>query len=265
MSRAALFCCLVCCRLIAASWGFQYFGEGSALYYAWLGHYTSSLFICMLFGCLTMGLQWHYGSVEDNPLTSAYSFYVGMWSVIFVESWHRKEEEYRFLWGETSDENDDAVRPQFVGKLITTETGREVYVHTSDIVRYVKQFASFSISWVMICITIVSALGASLIRALPHPGQPGYEGPLAARFSEGGDLFGGCVEDESYDLFDHPCGFWGQNKFTLLSSLANLVIIQSFGAIYEVFADILNRWENHRTNAEYDNALVVKNFMFQVI
>ena len=30
-----------------------------------------------------------------------------------------------------------------------------------------------------------------------------------------------------------------------------------------VLARKLNRWENHRTNADFDNSLVVKNFMFQ--
>ena len=58
---------------VALSWRNQirdYFGEDTGLYYAWLGHYAASLFICMLMGCITMIAQYHYGSVERNPLTS---------------------------------------------------------------------------------------------------------------------------------------------------------------------------------------------------
>jgi hypothetical protein len=35
------------------------------------------------------------------------------------------------------------------------------------------------------------------------------------------------------------------------------------GQIYERMALFLNNWENHRTASEWDNALVVKNFLFQ--
>eukprot|EP01052_Picozoa_sp_SAG31_P015570 SAG31_NODE_1004_length_10437_cov_2.754208_10_plen_696_part_00 len=281
----------------------DYFGDNTALYYAWLGHYTASLFICMLFGLLTMVVQWTSYSVENNPLTSAYSFYVGMWSVAcsssyclcllpqavslqrlstllcfrsvtFVEAWNRKECEFQFLWGnEELEGGDEGVRPQFVGKLTVTETGREMYVHISKVSKYLKVTTAFLIVWLMICFTVVSALGASLIRAIPHPGQDGYEdfwgespGPM---FEKDGELEGGCAAHiaagEKYHFIDHPCGFWQQNKWLLCSSFVNLIIIQTYGAIYEILAQKLNEWENHRTHADFDNSLVVKNFMFQFL
>jgi hypothetical protein len=194
----------------------DYFGEDCALYYAWLGHYTSSLFVCMLFGCVTMALQYHYDGVENNPLTMAYSVYVGLWSVIFVEAWKRKETEYRFLWGSEVMDATEEIRPQFVGKRIITETGREQYIYKSSAGRLARNVTAFSIVWVMISVTVASALGASLIRALPTPGQSGYSGIFEENFKSvedggtGDPGPGGCIEEQSYH-FEHPCGFIEQN------------------------------------------------------
>eukprot|EP01052_Picozoa_sp_SAG31_P046099 SAG31_NODE_8679_length_1407_cov_1.637615_1_plen_202_part_10 len=77
----------------------DYFGEDTALYYAWLGTYTAALFVASILGIVTMIFQPIYGGVEKNPLTLAYSVYIGLWSVSFIESWRRAEVEYRFLWG----------------------------------------------------------------------------------------------------------------------------------------------------------------------
>lgn len=243
----------------------DYFGEDAALYYSWLGNYTAGLFICMIFGIVTMCCQPIFGGVEKNPLTLAYSIYIGLWSVSFIETWRRKEVEWRFLWGSEVATAVEELNPRFVGKLIVTETGRERMVQKSNFDQYSKIIISYFAVWLMITATVASALGASLIKNTPTPGEAAYKGPLLAAFEEGG-VPGpeGCLEDTKYPFFDHPCGFWEQNYYNLLSSVCNLFIIQSFGFAYEIIAEKLNTYENHRTASEFDNALVVKNFLFQV-
>ena len=165
-----------------------YFGDDIGFFFAWLGKYTEALFLCSLFGLVTMVAQVAvYGSVDKNPLTVrqppptvlvqsassccvhlvclhtacymlpathlpalprpplrlpvclpacysmrerdgppspparpplhhddhramhdsvsvhpsqvAYSIYVGLWSVAFIETWERREHELRFVWG----------------------------------------------------------------------------------------------------------------------------------------------------------------------
>lgn len=53
-------------------------------------------------------------------------------------------------------------------------------------------------------------------------------------------------------------------RFQIFSSALNLIIIVSYGAIFEFIAEKINDWENYRTDAEYDNGIVIKNFLFQV-
>ena len=163
------------------SWAWQpiheirdYFGEDCALYYSWLGHYTSMLFLCMSFGCVVMAVQPYYGGVDKNPFTLAYSVYVGVWSVSFIEGWKRKEAEFRFLWGSQVADGEEDLNADFVGKLIVTESGRENIVYTSKAMRYLLLATSAAVCFVCISITIAAALAASQVRYTPAAGHPKF-------------------------------------------------------------------------------------------
>jgi hypothetical protein len=339
------------------SWSWQpiheirdYFGEDCGMYYAWLGTYTSMLFLCMIFGLITGIAQIvQYGSVDKNPLTLGYSVYVGVWSVSFLESWKRREVEFRFLWGSEQVSDDEGLRPQFVGKLIVTEAGREKTVYASMLRRWLVLLVSAFICFICMGVTIAAAITASSVRNWPVPGSTdfcqtvpemccktkagdmyptstlgeaqlmccGFTGNATHRLADlydprvctdevmdmcdfdscptpvGGtkewlnpygvplatqDVKGWCDRDlpppmwgagtemSAVDkLLNHPCGNWRQKQNQYLSSFFNLLIIQSFGQLYELLTAKLNDWENHRTYAEYQNALVIKNFVFQFV
>eukprot|EP01052_Picozoa_sp_SAG31_P014605 SAG31_NODE_914_length_11058_cov_13.316270_6_plen_726_part_00 len=54
-------------------------------------------------------------------------------------------------------------------------------------------------------------------------------------------------------------------KWGYLSSFLNLVIIQVAGLTFEALARGMNEWENHRTQTQYEDMLILKNFLFQFI
>lgn len=56
-----------------------------------------------------------------------------------------------------------------------------------------------------------------------------------------------------------------KNKWGWLSALLNTIMIVIFGAIYESCATSLTSWENHRTETEYQDQLILKNFGFQFV
>lgn len=56
-----------------------------------------------------------------------------------------------------------------------------------------------------------------------------------------------------------------KNKYKWGSSFVSLVCIQLASRMYKPMAVKLTDWENHRTQTEYDDSLVVKNFMFEFI
>ena len=57
------------------------------------GLYTKSLIVLSLFGCVCMICQPIFGGVDKNPLTLAYSIYVAIWSITFLEAYKRRERE----------------------------------------------------------------------------------------------------------------------------------------------------------------------------
>ena len=75
----------------------DYFGDTIGLYFSWLGTYTRALFAFSLLGNVVMAAQPMFGGLTNNPLTLAYSIYTGLWSISFIEAWHRRENELRFL------------------------------------------------------------------------------------------------------------------------------------------------------------------------
>ena len=60
-------------------------------------------------------------------------------------------------------------------------------------------------------------------------------------------------------------GMFAQNKWKWTSALVNTVMIVVFGMLYESIAEGLNEWENHRTQIDYEDNLILKNFMFQFV
>lgn len=197
---------------------------------------------CDFFGC----------GVSHNPFTIFYSIYVGIWSTIFIESWHRRENELRFLWGSESLSQIEQPRPQFVGELHTNpETGRQVLEVKSPAMQYVKIILTTCASIAFILFTIASAVAAQMVRyidvgmcvgtiahqAVMVNGTDVAEGVDCHAAVEAGefklsqcDLTVGCE-------YVSPTSIWEQKKFEITSSVLNLTIIGVYGFLFEALAD----------------------------
>eukprot|EP01050_Picozoa_sp_SAG11_P012515 SAG11_NODE_1395_length_5038_cov_1.168050_1_plen_77_part_00 len=64
---------------------------------------------------------------------------------------------------------------------------------------------------------------------------------------------------------DPDAGLWEKQKWPILSSGLNLALIVVAGIIYELIAEKLNDFENYRTETEYQDGLITKNFLFQFV
>jgi hypothetical protein len=260
----------------------DYFGDDVGLYFAWLGTYTQALLLQSTLGMLVMCYQPYAGNqyeecdffgcgVAYNPMTIYYSIYVGIWSTIFIESWHRRENELRFLWGTEKLSQIEQPRPSFDGELDTNpETGRQLLVVKSQSAQYMKIVASTMASVGFILFTIASAVAAQMVRYVDP-----CEGLAAACMGTPLVSNATCDLDASTDGSaacpagcDDQCsglGMFEKKKYEMMSAALNLTIIAVYGAMFEALADWLTEWENHRTQSEYDNSRVGKNFLFQFV
>eukprot|EP01052_Picozoa_sp_SAG31_P020618 SAG31_NODE_1559_length_7882_cov_4.247591_3_plen_195_part_00 len=183
--------------------------------------------------------QIFYGGISDNPLTLGYSVYVGLWSIMFLETWNRQEFTLRFLWGTGAMSQVAEPRAEFTGELqINPETGKQTMIHTSLAVYYGKQAAGVLVCLLCIVGTVLGALVAQGV---------GYV-PVVCHDTEGSVV---------------QCSSLEAKRNQIIASAMNLIIIGGAGQIFQALAEKMTAWENHRTDAEVGNALVSKNFAFQ--
>ena len=238
----------------------NYFGDHVALYFAWAGLYTSKLVAPAVLGCFTMaGNYMGDGGVEDNPLTLFYSIFLSLWSTAFLEAWTRRQNELKFQWGSEGFETTERPRVQFSGKFeVHPLTGVEKLVHKNKLQYSGKLVVSNLIGLCMIFFTSMGALNAYLVRELY---TVEYQNGLLAQYVNGTwqpewDEAVGAVEGRPREL---------QNSFKIASALISLVVIQTFSQIYKRVAVRMTDWENHRTQTEYEDYLIVKNLLFEFV
>jgi hypothetical protein len=249
---------------------------------------------CKFFGC----------GVSHNPFTIYYSIYVGIWSTLFIESWNRTENELRFLWGTESLSQIEEPRPSFIGELHTNpETGKQVLEVKSPATQAMKLVATSFICMLFILFTIGSAITAQMVRYIavgtcrPVDGEGEFSptGQILSDDCTGAVLLSEreCTDTLMTDAectalldtcdcanvqleicdaapplgcsYEPPSSIWEQKRFEIISSLLNLSIIGIYGLMFESLAEVMTEWENHRTQSEFDNSRVLKNFLFQFV
>ena len=218
----------------------DYFGDHVAVYFCWMDLYTCVLIWPAGLGVIGMLMQIVYGSVDHNPFTIPYSIFFAAWSMVFLSSWQRRANELRFLWGTDGFAAREAPRAQFRGlHVVNPETHRDdlIYDPSKSSARYGRLAVGYMISFTYICFTIYCAIKATLIK--DHNRLTPTE-------------FAAASLTERY-------------KFMAISAFLNLTIIAVYGAIYELIAEALTKWENHRTSTEYEDSVIRKNFLFQFV
>ena len=219
----------------------DYFGDHVAIYFAWMELYTRGLFWPAGLGCFAMVTQFTVDTVDDNPFTIPYSVFFAAWSIVFLSSWKRRENELKFLWGTEGFEARERPRSEFKGRhVVNPETNRDEIVYTQPVKRAIVNVMSLLFSIMFCCVTIFCAVGATLIKD---------NAPINSWTDEQR------AQATPIDKYAYKAG----------ASFLNLVIIVVGGLIYEAIARALTNWENHRTPTEWEDSIIFKNFLFQFI
>ncbi|CAI2165973.1 12376_t:CDS:10 [Funneliformis geosporum] len=113
----------------------EYFGEKFALYFVWLGFYTSWLsiaslagLIVVIYGVIDAAIETSFTSIKDvsviwdNALTAPYTFLMAVWATCFLESWKRANASIQYDWDVVDFEREELPRPEFYGTRIVIVT-----------------------------------------------------------------------------------------------------------------------------------------------
>lgn len=282
----------------------DYFGDETALYFAWLGVYTHSLIWPSLTGLFTLIYGIFVNGTSDpdrNDLTMPYTLFIAMWSVVLLQIWDQRERELRFLWGTETLSESLEPRPAFEGVLaINFVTGKEVEVENPG---SVKHSAMLVLAWICIGILCVITIGGALIAESIATLAPGWwamfdenedgnldtseldmlferteisslniidsvlNGSNSLTLQEFEDRWIGnpATADISAPLAKSFDEVWVLFKYVILSAVTNLGLLTLFGVLYNLVSIRLNDWENHRLQSQYDFALVIKQSIFEFV
>ncbi|XP_078488523.1 anoctamin-7 isoform X1 [Ciona intestinalis] len=262
----------------------DYFGEKIGIYFAWLGFYTAWLlpvafigFIVFLAGligidmnpeakdvcgsgksymmcppcegckkwplsksCIMMKLAYLF----DNNGTVTFAIIMSFWAVFFLEFWKRKSANIAHHW-EVMDyeEEEERPRPEYNARAPTLSVNPITGVvepHFSPKQRLRRMFTGFAILVIMLVVVVIFVLSVILYKCLI-----------------------GVVMSHSHDKLIH--GEVSTIMRSVSGALLNLILIMLMSNVYTAVAEWLTRWEMHRTQTEYENALTFKVFIFQFV
>nr|KAI8757561.1 anoctamin-6-like isoform X1 [Biomphalaria glabrata] len=235
-----------------------YFGEKIAFYFAWAGMFVTTLWVPMVIGWVVFsyGLYQSFTSplkkegtedevdvinslkrAFDNKATPIFALFMCCWGTIFLEVWKQHSSRLAFEWSVESFEYDEPKRPQFYGTKIVKDpvTEEEVWFYPYWL-RAIKFFASGTVLFFMVITVIASVSGIIVYRVI-----------VSVDF---------CPKMNGKECF---------LLTSVTSSVLNALSITILVHIYDKLALYLTEWENHRTQTDYDNALIVKLFAFRFV
>uniref|UniRef100_K1PX34 Anoctamin n=1 Tax=Magallana gigas TaxID=29159 RepID=K1PX34_MAGGI len=228
----------------------NYFGEMIALYFAWVGEMTTSLWIPMLLGFaiflygLKVRLKYEveallttFRSSFDNDVTPYFALIICIWGTMFLERWKRRNAQLAYEWDVDNFEHNEPDRPQFYGLKVkkdpVTQEPNWFYPFKRQILKFTVSVSTLLFMMLIVLVSVVGVIVYRLVTTLEYcPGKSAIQCLITS---------------------------------TLLSAVLNAVSILLLGKLYEILAFKLTEWENHRTQTLYDDALVTKMFAFQFV
>ncbi|KAI9921505.1 hypothetical protein PsorP6_000032 [Peronosclerospora sorghi] len=218
----------------------QYFGVKVALYFLYLGHYTKWLLYPTLVGIVTGIVSYSIPSDDYKTvfayISPLYGAFMTIWMTVYLENWKRLSSRETLRWGTAQYSETVNLRPQFYGERIPSPIdGKSTrYFPTRERLKRVAY------SWVVISflILIVFVLVSSIFM-------------LTYDLTKG--------SDSNMLVFDN------YKYGSIVSSLANVVQITIMTKIYYYVSIVLVDQENHRTDTEYENSLIIKTVIFQFV
>lgn len=213
----------------------QYFGSKIAIYFAWLGHYTTALTVPAFIGLIFWVFLWGRDQALEDVGFVMFAFLNVVWASMWLEAWKRRSAELAYHWG-TLDSHVEVFsepRPHFTGELrVSPVTGRlepEYPAWRRNLIRYLVTLPLIIFSLMVVFVVMLLIL-------------------------------------QLQDLCD---AFISAHEYTFYLSYAPKILmaltISAFDEGYTKVAVWLNDMENYRVEETYQNHLIIKLAVFRFV
>ena len=213
----------------------DYFGAKIGLYFKFLGHYTTCLMYLGLAGlvvCIDVagesvekGLAYGLGNAKLIPF---YGLFSALWAQVFLEYWKRAEAYQAMAWGMSDFEDTQKDRPSYSGSEIQSFVdGKNITYFPSNEKTRRTRWSTFVITCFMLMVIAIVALLFYVKITMNNNGLEEYAG--------------------------------------IVVPVANAIQVFVLNDVYVKYAQKLNHNENHRTQVEFEDALILKLFAFHFV
>jgi hypothetical protein len=184
-------------------------------------------------------------------------------------------------WGMSGFERGEKERPEFATSIEIVSMNSPAdgmrFSYFPVIQQKWRIFRSFIAISFFILLVICGILTVAIFKAMTDPNQ------CTAVISQTTDDRAGFIHGQVYGKPTVKCldGGWSQVRIgpyyglnmtfpefplgTAIATLMNSILILIFNAIYRVVSVKLNDAENYRTDTEYEDALIIKTFLFEMV
>lgn len=213
----------------------RYFGEQIAFYFGFLQFYSAALIIPSVLG---VGFFiWQMVAVDiDVTGLPAFALVIALWATLFQEFWKRQEATYRYRWGMAKFAEKEVPRPQFHGTWAPSPVDGKMVELFPPYMKIFRMFMGQSI--VTFCGVLAIGAAAGLLFARSIWITADGKKPESDRHA---------------------------SELMVAASVLNALQVQIGNQLYKRVAVYLNEWENYRTETDYENALILKAFLFEWI
>lgn len=184
----------------------------------------------------------------DNDITPWYSLVICIWGTLFLELWKRRNAVLAYEWDVEHFESNEPDRPEFEGEIKKDIITGEVIKHYSAHKKFFKYVISVTVFLLMVCVVLIISVSVITYRIFLRIDYCTITG-----ISSNGTSINGTTR-------------WNVLTCTVVTSFGatvlNAIAIMILGKIYDMLAVKLTDWENHKTETDYRDALIVKLFAF---
>ncbi|CAJ0918326.1 unnamed protein product [Ranitomeya imitator] len=209
----------------------EYFGVKIAMYFSWLGFYTSSLVYPAVFGMML----WFFTESDQTSrdiCCVVFALFNVVWATLFLEGWKRRGAELAYKWGtlDTPAEFIEEPRPQFRGvKRISPVTNCEEFYYPPWKRLLFQSCVSLPVCMSCLCFVFVVMLA--------------------------------CFELQEFVLSIREL----PRLVRFFPKILLAVIVSSCDEVYRKIAYWLNDMENYRLQSAYEKHLIIKIVLFQFV
>lgn len=218
----------------------EYFGERIGMYFAWLEFMLVWMAVAGLVGLTLFAIQEGTGGVDDTDedlVASEISLlvmalFLPVFATVLEQLWLRRQNALAWRWGQLKGKQiQKEQRPEYKGKYMKDPiSGKFIKVEPTSRFKRFKRVFSFSVIILFTIAAVVALISIFIYRA-------------------------GLRQDS-----------WGPRVIGIVNALQIKIFnIVTFIQIYKYIATLLNNWENHATSNDYENAMILKLFIFQFV